>query len=305
MSSTVTQAAVPATSLKTGLEVRLAARNKTLQAHTSGLAPSYIQANLIVLPSRYADDFRLLCARNPVPCALIAESTTPGAFASLKSHVRHPDGDGTSELRLAEDIDLRHDFPRYCVYRDGKLAEQTADLEAVWTDDHVGFLVGCSYSFEQALAAAGLPPRQVVQGRNVAMYKTALPLCPAGVFRDCTYVVSMRPYRAADVERVRDLTRPFVSTHGEPVAWGWDGARRLGIEDITRNDWGDQSLRLDGEGPFDESEEGYVPVFWGCGVTPQSAVVDAGLSGTIMAHAPGYMTVLDVRDEDMFPVLRK
>ena len=32
-------------------------------------------------------------------------------------------------------------------------------------------------------------------------------------------VVSMRPYKKADVERVRDITRPYVKTHGEPVAW--------------------------------------------------------------------------------------
>ena len=32
-------------------------------------------------------------------------------------------------------------------------------------------------------------------------------------------VVSMRPYKAADIERVRGITRPYIATHGEPVAW--------------------------------------------------------------------------------------
>ncbi|KAF3763215.1 DUF1445-domain-containing protein [Cryphonectria parasitica EP155] len=281
----------------TGLSARLAARNKTFTSVTAGVAPSYLQANLIVLPSRYADDFRLLCARNPVPCPLVAESLTPGDATLLRTHVDEV------VLEVAEDIDLRHDFPKYRLYRNGQAdGGDVLDIASVWTDDHVGFVIGCSYSFESALSAAGLTPRHQVQGRNVPMYRTNIPLCPAGVFTGATYVVSMRPYKLQDVEKVRDITRPYVATHGEPIAWGWDGAKKLGIEDITRVQWGDQSLRLDGSGqPFDESEQGFVPVFWGCGVTPQNAVEMAGLQGTIMAHSPGHMIVLDVREHEVFP----
>jgi hypothetical protein len=32
-------------------------------------------------------------------------------------------------------------------------------------------------------------------------------------------VVSMRPYKPEDVERVRDITRPYLEAHGEPIAW--------------------------------------------------------------------------------------
>lgn len=133
------------------------------------------------------------------------------------------------------------------------------------------------------------------------MYRTKVPLCPAGVFTGGTYVVSMRPYREEDVERVREVTRRYVATHGEPIAWGWDEMRGLGVEDIGRPEWGDAPLRRDGEGVLEEgAEEGLVPVFWGCGVTPQEAVMRAGLKGVVMGHAPGHMIVLDVKDHEVF-----
>lgn len=306
------------TEYATGLSVRLAARDKSLTDITAGLAPSFLQANLIVLPSRYANDFRLLCARNPVPCPLLAESARPGDATILRSRLKTPVQETTTNgqpaerpkhldemvIDVATDIDIRHDFPKYKIYKNGQPdGVDIEDVAAQWTDDHVGFLIGCSYSFESALATAGLTPRHQLQGRNVPMYRTKIPLCPAGVFTGATYVVSMRPYKIADISRVRDITRPYVATHGEPVDWGWDGMKRLGIKDITKVQWGDPSLNLDGSGrPFDESEEGYVPVFWGCGVTPQNAVMMAGLEGTIMAHSPGHMIVLDVQEHEVFPV---
>ncbi|KAJ9150088.1 hypothetical protein NKR19_g5438 [Coniochaeta hoffmannii] len=285
--------------LTTGLSVRHASRSGALQTVTSGLAPSHLQANLIVLPSRYAADFRLLCARNPVPCPLLAESSSPGSFSSLKSHLTTSTG---RSVPVAADIDLRRDAPAYRLYRDGKLvsSEESRDIVDVWADDHVGFLIGCSYSFESALSSAGLTPRHITLNRNVAMYRTTIPLSPAGIFTGGTYVVSMRPYRRSEIERVRDITRPFVQTHGEPIAWGWEGMRQLGITDITKPEWGDQVLGLDGQTVFSEEDEEFVPVFWGCGVTPQNAVMMAGLEGMVMGHAPGYMIVLDVREEEVF-----
>ncbi|ETS77505.1 hypothetical protein PFICI_11379 [Pestalotiopsis fici W106-1] len=282
--------------ISTGNEARLACRNKSLTTVTSGLAPGYLQANLIILPSRYASDFRLLCARNPVPCPLIAESSAPGAYDQLRSYIP-----GSA---VAADLDLRHDAPRYMVYRDARVARShVLDVAAEWTPDHVAFLVGCSYSFESALAAHALPPRHAVLGRNVAMYRTAVPLCPAGVFTGGTYVVSMRPYPLRDVDRVREITRAYNATHGEPLDWGWDTLARLGIASIDEVQWGDAPLAADGETPLGAlfGSEDEVPVFWGCGVTPQEAVVKAGdkIQGTVMAHAPGHMLLLDSRDEDV------
>ncbi|CAD0098073.1 unnamed protein product [Aureobasidium mustum] len=281
----------------TGVAVRLAARDGTLKGVTSGLTPSYLQANLIVLPSRYAADFRLLCARNPVPCPLLAESSQIGSYDSLKSYIAGLKGD-----KVASDIDIRYDAPKYMIYQDGLLsASHVENIATEWTEDHVAFLIGCSYSFETALINDELPPRHFVMQRNVPMYRTNIPLCPAGVFTRSTYVVSMRPYKRSDIERVRDITRPFVTTHGEPIAWGWDGMRNLGIADITKPDWGDVPLEMDGR-PLDSSNEDVVPVFWGCGVTPQEAVMRAGLKGTVLGHAPGHMILLDVKDEDVFSI---
>ena len=284
----------------TGKEARLQSRNNTWDAPTSGIAPNYLQANLIVLPSRFAHDFALLCARNPVPCPLLASSATRGDFNNLVSHVPGVLGD-----KIAAEIDIRHDAPRYNVYVDGTLTHRAVStIEPHWDhDDHVAFLIGCSYSFENALTAAGLPPTHMLQGRAVPMYRTNVPLCPAGVFTGSTYVVSMRLYRADEVENVRNITRRYITTHGEPIAWGWDGMRSIGITDIRHFDWGEAPITSDGLEVVQCEEEvkadGLVPVFWGCGVTPQEAVMKAKLPGVVMGHAPGYMVVLDVKEEDV------
>lgn len=282
---------------KTGLEARIAARANESTTFTSGQAPSHLQANLIVLPSRYAADFRDLCARNPVPCPLLAESYVPGDFGRLKSHLQAvPSGD-----KIAADLDLRIDCPRFNVYEDSKLREDgILDIKSYWTSDHVAFLIGCSYSFESALCSAGLPPRHFVMNRNVAMYRTSIPLNPAGVFTGSTYVVSMRPYKKVDIPRIRAITRGYLATHGECLAWGWDALEKLGINNIDTPQWGDAPLTLDGR-PLGEmmGDDEHVPVFWGCGVTPQEAVMRADLEGTVMGHAPGHMLILDCLEGDI------
>lgn len=281
---------------RTGLEARYAARIDRYTSTTSGLAPSHLQANLIVIPSRYASDFRDLCARNPVPCPPLAESMSPGDFRRLKSHIRSiPSGDS-----IAADLDLRSDCPRFNVYKNSNLtSEGVLDIRSEWTSDHVAFLIGCSYSFESALCKADLPPRHFLMNRNVAMYRTNIPLNPAGVFTGGTYVVSMRPYKKADIPKVRDITRRYLPAHGECLAWGWDAVARLGIKDINTPQWGDAPLTLDRR-PLGEvvGDEEQVPVFWGCGVTPQEAVMRADLDGTIMGHAPGHMLILDCLEDD-------
>ncbi len=109
---------------------------------------------------------------------------------------------------LGADLDLRTDLPRYRVWRDGVLVEETTDVSALWRDDLVGFAIGCSFSFEQALLEAGVPLRHVAQGRNVAMYRTSIPTVPAGVFHG-PLVVSMRPMTAADAIRAVQITSRF------------------------------------------------------------------------------------------------
>jgi len=248
----------------TAAEARAAIRAGTIDTPTDRLAPAYVQANLAVVPRAYAEELEDLCARNPTPCPLVEAPLPPGAFAP----------------RCAPDADLRTDLGRYRVWRDGELVEQPRDVLAHWSDDLVAFLIGCSFTFDHALTAANLTPRHSALGRNVPMYRTRVPLAAAGRLTG-TMVVSMRPYKESDVERARDVTRAFRIGHGEPVAWG-DPAQ-LGIDDILRPDYGDPPVL----------EPGDVPLFWGCGVTPQSVIVASRLPFAI-THEPGYMFVTDL-----------
>ncbi len=128
-------------------------------APTAGEAPGYIQANLVAVPKAYAFDFLLFCQRNPKPCPLL-EVVDAGEVAPR---------------RLAPDADLRTDVPRYRVWIKGELAEEPTDVSAVWRDDLVSFLLGCSFSFEKPLRDAGLEVRHITCGRNVSMYRSTIP----------------------------------------------------------------------------------------------------------------------------------
>ncbi|EPS36758.1 hypothetical protein H072_9659 [Dactylellina haptotyla CBS 200.50] len=254
-------------------ELRRKIRRGEIKGSTSGLART-MQANLIVLPSRYAKDFRNLCMRNPVACPLL-EYTTPGEYRS----------------RLAAESDLRTDIPAYNVFKDGKLvSRRKSNIIDEWTNDHVGFLIGCSYSFETALKRAGLEPECSKRNLAVPMYVTNIRLNPAGVFSGY-YVVSMRSYKPCDIPRVREITGEYIKQHGEPIAWGWEDAERIGVRrkiELDQVDFGDVV-------PIPEGE---IPVFWACGVTPQVAVQESRLKGTVMSHLPGSMFVTDLDPED-------
>jgi uncharacterized protein YcsI (UPF0317 family) len=247
----------------TAADARAAVRTGAITGPTERLAPEHVQANLVVVPRAYADELDDLCARNPVPCPLV-ERLPAGGY----------------EPQCARGADLRTDLGRYRVWRAGVLAEQSRDVRALWSDDVVAFLIGCSFTFDHALAQANLPPRHYALDRNVPMYHTRIPLAPAGRLHGMM-IVSMRPYKAGEIERVRALTRPYRVGHGEPVAWGDPSA--LGIADLMRPDYGDP--------PVLEPDD--VPVFWGCGVTPQSVIVASRLPFAI-THEPGHMFVTDL-----------
>ena len=256
----------------TPAELRARFRRGELVRPTAGMAPGFVQANLVVLPRELAFDFLLFTQRNPKPCPLLevveAGSVEPRA--------------------MAPGADLRTDVPRYRVYRDGVLVDEPTDLTPLWTNDLVSFLIGCSFTFESALVEAGLPVRHVEQGTNVPMYITSLPTVPAGAFHGPT-VVSMRPIPAGQVVRAVQVTSRFPAVHGAPLHIGDPAA--IGIRDITRPDLGDAV----------EIRPGEVPVFWACGVTPQ-AVATASRPRLMLTHAPGHMFITDRRDAE-FAVL--
>ena len=248
----------------TGRDVRLAARAGTLSSPTAGLAPGYVQGNLVIVPNDLADDFATFCRLNPKPCPVIGV-TTPGV-----PHVP----------ALGADLDLRTDLPRYRVWRHGEAAEEVTDVAHLWRDDLVGFVLGCSFTFEEALCAAGIPLKHLRAGTNVAMYRTNIACEPAGPFVG-PLAVSMRPLRVADAQRAIEITSRFPAAHGAPIHVG--DPTTIGISDISSPDYGDAV----------EIAEGEVPVFWACGVTPQAAIANARVPFAI-THAPGCMLVSDL-----------
>jgi uncharacterized protein YcsI (UPF0317 family) len=234
-----------------------------LGTSTSGWCAGVTQANLIAVPREHAYDLLLFTQRNPQACPVLdvgdpGEPTTP----------------------LAADADLRTDLPGYRVYRDGELVAEVSDATEHWRDDLVTFLLGCSFTFERALADAGIPVRHRDAGRNVAMYRTTRTCRPAGRLRG-PLVVSLRGIPAAQVADAVQVTARFPTMHGAPVHVGEPD--QLGIDDLDTPDYGDPPVLAAGD----------VPVFWACGVTPQAAVVDARLPFAI-AHAPGRMFITDV-----------
>lgn len=248
------------------LAVRLAARRGALTGQTSGLAIGHVQGNLAILPAALAGDFLRFCHLNPRPCPLIGLSE-PG-------DPRVP--------ALGADLDLRTDLPRYRVWRHGEVSDEPTDITGLWREDLVGFVIGCSFSFEEALMADGIALRHVAQNRNVAMYRTGIDCAPAGPFSG-KLVVSMRPLKPADAIRAVQITARFPSVHGAPVHLGLP--QQIGIADLARPDYGDAVEIGDNE----------LPVFWACGVTPQAVIAAMRLPFCI-THAPGHMLVTDIKN---------
>jgi uncharacterized protein YcsI (UPF0317 family) len=249
--------------------IRRAIRAGRHGSHTAGLAPGYVQGNVCILPREYAEEFRAFCERNPKPCPLLAISRPGDPMLP----------------QLGEDLDIRSDVPRYRVFREGKLQGDVEDLRALWREDLVTFVLGCSFSFEEALRGAGLPLRYVEQGRNVPMYRTNVDTAPAGRFRG-KLVVSMRPFKPAEAIRAIEITARYPRVHGSPVHIGRPDL--IGIEDLARPWAGDPT----------EVREDELPLFWACGITPQSVVLDARPSLCI-THSPGHMLVTDLENASL------
>ena len=249
--------------------VRQAIRLGRLHGQTSGMAPGAVQANVVILPRAAAEHFLRFAQRNPKPCPVLGVSE-PGAFGIPA---------------LGQDLDIRTDLTGYNVYRNGELQEQRTDVVDLWREDFVWFAIGCSFSFEEALIAEGIPLRHVEQGRNVAMYKTNQMTQAAGPFSG-PLVVSMRPMSAAHAIRAIQITSRFPAVHGAPVHFGDPAA--IGIADLSRPDWGDAV----------DAAPGDVPVFWACGVTPQAALRNARPEICI-THQPGHMLVTDLSNHQL------
>ena len=249
--------------------VRAAIREGRYTGHTSGLARDRVQGNVVILPQAWAHDFLRYCQANRKPCPLLAVSE-PG-------EPRLP--------TLGADIDIRSDVPRYRLWRHGELVDEPNDIGHLWRDDLVSFVIGCSFSFEQALLDSGIRLRHIEQGRNVAMYRSSIATVGAGAFGG-PLVVSMRPLPAAAAIRAVQITSRLPEVHGAPVHLG--DPSLIGIADLSRPDYGDAVDVLPDE----------LPVFWACGVTPQAALAAARPEFCI-THAPGSMLITDLYNHQL------
>ncbi len=250
--------------------LRAAVRAGEHTGPTAGLAPGYTQANLVALPEADAFDFLRFCVANPKPCPVL-DVSDPGS---------------PEPAQMAPGADLRTDVPRYRIWRDGELVDEPTDASEHWRDDLVAFLIGCSFTFERALLAEGLPIRHVEQGVNVPMYRTSVDCTPAGRFSG-PLVVSMRPMTP-------DAGDPRHADHLPLHA----GARRAGARRRARPRSGSTISARPDYGDAVEIRDGELPVFWACGVTPQAVAV-ASKPKLMITHAPGHMFVTDARDETM------
>lgn len=234
---------------------------------TSGFCDGYVQANLAAVPEAYAADFETFCHRNAQPCPLL-EIVGPG-----QHHTQ----------RLAKGADLLNVIPRYRVWENGRVIDEVQDISRQYQEDLVFFLLGCSFSFEEALVKAGIRLRHLDQACNVSMYRTNIRLESVGPFQG-KMVVSMRPVHHRKVATACAVTAHFPEVHGAPVHVGYP--EMIGINDLGHVDYGDAV----------EISSDEVPVFWACGVTPQNVLISSRIPFAI-THAPGFMFVGDILNE--------
>lgn len=254
---------------RASVEARAACRTGGITGHTAGRAPGYVQGNLCILPADLAVDFAAFCQRNPKPCPLIGMGAA-----------------GDPGIPDLGDIDIRTDLPRYRVFRDGECIDEPTDITGYWRDDLVSFVLGCSFSFEAPLIEAGIALDHIDRDTIVPMYRTNIACVPAGPFRG-RMVVSMRMLAPADAIKAIQITSRYPAVHGAPVHIGVPEA--IGIADLMKPDYGDPPPRV---------AAGLIPVFWACGVTPQSVVLEAR-PPLCITHKPGSMLITDRLNRDL------
>lgn len=231
--------------------------------YTMNVCRNYAQFNLAIVPKDYAFDFFHFCQRNPRPCPIV-DVTEPGS--------PHP-------KLVAPNADLRTDLPRYRVFIDGELIDEPTDVTRYWSDDLVGFLIGCGITVGWALKAAN------VDYRSLGAYVSSIPCAVAGPFGG-PMVVSGRAFKGSrDAVRATQVASRYLASHGPPIHIGDPAA--IGV-DITK-----PSVSYD-QLPRPED----VLLWWGCGITPQYTAVAAKMP-ILITHKGGYMLVSDVLAEEL------
>jgi len=255
--------------IKDSKKARKIIRENKYTEQTAGTANEYVQGNLCILPSKYADDFSQFCKNNPKPCPLIGKG--------IKGNPALPD--------LGE-IDIRTDIPQYRIWKKSKLIEEPFDIKKYWNEDLVTFILGCSMSFELPLIKAGIEIQHITNNTIVPMYQTSVDCVPAGQFSG-KLVVSMRPLNINDTIKSIEISSQYPAVHGSPVHLG--DPTQIGIKDIMKPEYGD---------PPRELKKNEIPVFWACGVTPQS-ILQKSKPDFCITHAPGKMLITDKLNSEL------
>jgi len=243
---------------------RLAIREKRHTGMTRGLAMGYVQCNLVIVPRSLSYDLLLYCQRNQKACPVL-EVTDPG---------------DPEPKRTAPGADLRTDLPRYAVYVRGQRQADVTDLNAIWRDDLVAFLIGSGITFDAALERAGVPTSQ-----HRWVVRSKLPTVPAGCLHG-NMVVTMRWLTPQQAIIATQVSARFPFNHGAPIHIGDPAA--IGA---------DLAQPLVGP-PVERVPEGLVAVFWACGVTPQEAAVAAKVE-LMIAQAPAHGFVTDLEADQL------
>ncbi len=253
-------------------DIRRLIREGKWREQTAGVAEGYVQANLAVVPEELALQFFTFCQRNPRPCPVL-EVTEPGI---------------TDLTYLAQGVDLRTDLGKYRVFEEGECIAEVENIADYWEDNLVAFLLGCGLSFDWVLDKAGIRAKWLEPGSTGRAYVSSIPCNTAGVFHG-PMVVSMRPIRRDEIVRAVQITSRYPAVHGAPVHIG-DPAQ-IGILDLEKLDYGAPS-------PATRVDADEVPVFWGCGVTPQEVALRAK-PRLMITHLAGHMLISDRRIEDL------
>ena len=251
------------------LEVRKLIREGKITCQTSGMCLGYAQANLVIVPKNIAYDFLLFTQRNPKSCPLLEVGDVGDKFLKY----------------LGKDINIAKDIPKYRIYKKGELIGEYTDIEKFWREDFVSFLIGCSFSFESELLEADIPVRHIEKGCNVPMFITNINCNEAGIFKG-KMVVSMRPIPKDKVVKSVLVSGSMPKVNGAPIHIG--NPKDIGIKDINKPDFGDKVIIKEGE----------VPVFWPCGVTPQSVIMNVKPE-IVITHSPGHMLITDIKNVNL------
>ena len=251
-------------------EIRKKIRLELYNNHTSGLAADKLQANIVILPSEYENDFYKFCNSNPKACPLVGQTKLNNPYFDT----------------LGDDIDIRSDVPLYNVYKNGDLVTSVRNIKKYWNDSFIAFAIGCSFSFEDALLNAGLEIDHITNNKVVPMYRTNIKNKKSGPFNS-KMVVSMRIFNQKDIDKIKQISGNFSFAHGEPVHIG--DPNKIGIDNILNPDWGDTPRKKN-------DEEEYI--FWACGVTPQNAIIEARIPFCI-THTPGHMLITDISEKSL------